>query len=128
MILLFLWALGLSSEAHINFLVQQTPDSLALQDTIELPFNFEDEEAYPYMEDEEESPLFLDNPENVKSSYEYDPENDEYILRKKIGEFDYRPPAHLGREEYWDIRFEQMLRDFWRQKASGAEATGDEGL
>jgi len=130
-VFLFLWACGLSSEAHINFSLQepQIPtDTLSSQDTIQLPFEFEDEEEYPYLEEEEESPLFLKEPENVKSSYEYDPESDEYILRKKIGDFNYRPPAHLSREQFWDYRFEQMMRDFWRQKASGVEATGDEGL
>ncbi|MGM0532097.1 MAG: cell surface protein SprA, partial [Bacteroidota bacterium] len=125
-----MWACALSSEAHINFFFQQpqTPDSLTPQDSIELPFKFEDEDAYPYMEDEEESPLFLRDPENVKSSYEYDPDSDEYILQKKIGEFDYRPPAHLNREQYWDIKFDQMLKNFWRQKASGVESTDDEGI
>lgn len=130
LIFLFLWACGMSSEAHINFFIQepQSPDSLNPEDTIQLPYEFEDEEEYPFLEDDEESPLFLKEPENVKSSYEYDPENDEYILKKKIGDFDYRPPAHLSREQYWNYRFEQMMRDFWRQKASGVETTGDEGL
>ncbi|MFW5944710.1 MAG: cell surface protein SprA, partial [Bacteroidota bacterium] len=130
LIFLFLWACGLSAAAHINFSLHQsqTPDSLSPQDTIKLPYEFEDEEGYPFTEDKETSPLFLNKPENVRSSYEYDPENDEYIFKKKIGDFDYRPPSHMTREQYWDYRFEQMLRDFWRQKASGGETTEDEGL
>jgi cell surface protein SprA len=130
LIFLFLWASGLSSEAHINFFTQEPPstESSLPQDSIKLPYEFEDEEQYPYIQRDTSSPLFLNDPDNIKSSYEYDPETDEYILKKKIGEFDYRPPAHLTREQYWDYKFDNMLKDFWRQKASGMEASEEEGL
>ncbi len=126
---LILWAFAFQAEAHNTFFehYQQPPDT-SKNDTIDLPFEFEDEEEFPLFEKEKSSPLFLQSPENIKSEYEYDPETDEYIFRKKVGEFDYRSPAYLSRDQYWDYKFEQMIRDYWRQKASGMESTGDQGL
>lgn len=130
LLFLFMWAFAFTSEAHIRFSHQlpQNPDSLAPQDTVDLPYEFEDEGEYIFQKDQKKSPLFLKDPENVRSFYEYDAENDEYILRRKVGDFDYRMPTHLGRDQYWDFKFEQMMRDFWQQKASGMEMSQDEGL
>ena len=128
--LVLLWACGLTSEAHNNFLFQepQSPGTPSPQDSIRLPYEFEDMDEYPFEDQSSQSPLFLKDPENIESSYEYDPESDEYILKKRIGEFDYREPVNLEREQYWDLKFNEMLQDFWRQKASGMETGGDEGL
>lgn len=128
-LMLFLWALAINSEAHIRFSAQRVlPPDTTDNDTIDLPFEMEQEPDVPFLQEKKESPLFLEDPENLKSSYEYDPETDEYILRKKIGEMEYQSPSHITRQQYWDYKFEQMIRDYWKQKASGAEAQGDDGL
>ena len=130
LLFLFMWAFAMTSEAHIHFSMQlpQNPDSTAPRDTIDLPYEFEDEQEYLFQKEKERSPLFLKDPENMRSFYEYDADSDEYILKKKVGDFDYRMPTHLSRDQYWDHQFEKMVRDFWRQKASGMEATEDDGL
>ena len=125
-----MWAFALSTEAHIHFSLQlpQSPDSLTPQDTIDLPYEFQDEGEYIFHQKKKQSPLFMKDPDNIRSYYEYDAENDEYILKKKIGDFDYRLPTHMTRDQYWDYQFGQMLNDFWQQKASGVQPVGDEGL
>ncbi|MFP4018116.1 MAG: hypothetical protein ACLFUH_02610, partial [Bacteroidales bacterium] len=125
-----LWALAIQAEAHNSFFqTNSLQESFPENDTIRLPYNFEDVEAFPFFQTKKKSPLFLDYPDNIESSSEYDTEKDEYILKQQIGEFDYRPPAHIDREQYWDYQFEQMVRDYWRQKASGGETSEeDEGL
>jgi len=129
-LLLIVWAFASNAEAHIHFSMQQPqqPDTISPTDTTDLPYEFDDEPQYIFQKDKQESPLFLKDPKNIKSFYEYDAQRDEYILKKKIGDFDYRMPSHLNRQQYWDYQFEQMLRNFWQQKASGVEATEDQGL
>ncbi|MFO8236370.1 MAG: cell surface protein SprA [Bacteroidales bacterium] len=117
-----LWALAIEAEAHNSFFQTEGYES----DTIRLPYNFEDTDEFPFFREGKESPLFLDMPDNIKYSSEYDPEQDAYILQQSIGEFDYRPPAAIDRDQYWDYQFEQMIRDFWRQKASGVETSGED--
>jgi len=126
---LILWAFAMNTKAHIPFLgTTFPPQDTTNNDTIDLPYEFEGEGEFLFGEEQQRSPLFLEDPENIKSSFEYDPNSDEYIYRKKIGDLDYRAPSHLTRDQYWDYKFEQMTRDYWRQKASGMEAEGDEGL
>ena len=44
-----------------------------------------DDLIYP-VDDSTQSPLYLTPPQNIKTSVEYDPETNEYILLKKIGD------------------------------------------
>ena len=119
----------MNAKAHIPFFgATLPPQDTTINDSIDLPYGFEGTDEFPFGAQEEESPLFLEDPENIKSSFEYDPDSDEYIYRKKIGDLDYRSPSHLTKDQYWDYKFEQMTREYWRQKASGMEAEGDEGL
>ena len=124
-----LWAFASEVKAHNNFFIQSTqPPDTSENDSIRLPYEFDSEGEFPFFGEENKSPLFMEDPENIETSSEYDPETDQYILKKKIGDFNYRQPAYIDREEYWDYRFEQMTRDFWRQRASGMEGTAGEGL
>ena len=130
LLFLFMWAFSVSAEAHIHFSMQtgQDTDSLTPRDTVDLPYEFEDEKEFIFQDQKKTSPLFLKDPGNIRSFYEYDAQTDEYILRKKVGNFDYRLPTHMTRDQYWDYQFNQMLNDYWQQKARGMEATSDEGL
>ncbi len=125
-----LWAFSFTAKAHIGFYGEPVnpPDSITSNDTIKLPYEFEDQDEFSFFPKKYDSPLFLNNPENIKSTFEYDPIADEYILKQKVGEFDFRPPAHLNSDQYWDYKFEQLVRDYWRQKARGETAEGDGGL
>jgi len=124
-----LWAFAIHSKAHNRFLDQENlPPDTTKNDSIKLPYEFEGEKEFPFGEEEPRSPLYLNDPDNVKSSFEYDPETDEYIYKKNIGDLEYRSPSHLTREQYWNYKFERMIRDYWRQKASGMETEGDQGL
>ena len=127
--LVVLWAFAISSKAHIPFFYsEQLPPDTTKNDTVDLPYEFEGDERFPFGEDQRKSPLFLNDPDNIKSSFDYDPETNEYIYRKRIGNLDYRAPSRMSKDEYWDYKFEQMTREYWRQKASGMEGDGDEGL
>jgi len=42
------------------------------------------------------SPFFLNNPSNIRETVVYDAEKNEYIIYKKAGSLDYRPPVHMS--------------------------------
>jgi len=95
------------------------------QDT--LKFQFEDQGQYSY-DKQEESPLYLESPSNIKDTVEYDPATNEYIISKKIGNYDYRPSKRMTQEEYQEYQFEQALRSYWRNRARGNNADAQTGL
>ncbi len=113
---------GIHAQARSLYLFQsvvQTDDSLK--------FQFKDQKIYD-IQSPEESPLYLENPSNIKDTVEYDPATNEYIISKKIGDYDYRPSSRMTLEEYQDYQFEQSLRNYWRQKARGESMDAQAGL
>ncbi|MCG8411984.1 MAG: cell surface protein SprA [Bacteroidales bacterium] len=75
-----------------------------------------------------QSPLYLDNPSNIKDTVSYDSEKNEYIISKKIGQLNYRPSLRMPLGEYMDYQFEQSMRNYWRQKARGDNSLVQSGL
>lgn len=73
-------------------------------------------------ETQESSPLFLNNPSNLKSSVIYDPVKNEYIIYEKIGEFDYRTPVHMSPDEFRKYEYTRAMREYWQSRISGQEA------
>ena len=73
-------------------------------------------------ESKQKTPLFLDNPSNIKSSVIYNPDKNEYILYQKIGAFDYRTPVHMSPEEFRKYEYSRAMRDYWQSRISGDES------
>ena len=111
-----------NAQAKILFVFQSD-----FQKSDSLKYQFNDEENYNY-EVQEGSPLYLESPSNIKDTVEYDPETNEYIISKKIGDYDYRPSKRMTLEEYQDYQLEQNLRNYWRQRAKGESLETQTGL
>ncbi len=91
------------------------------QDTTKNPaLKLKDDSGIPW-EPTPKSPLFLDNPSNLKSSVVYDPVKNEYILYRKVGSLDYRTPVHMSPEEYRDYEYNKAMREYWESRISGKE-------
>ncbi len=72
-------------------------------------------------ESSQRSPLFLDNPSNVKSTVIYNPERNEYVIYQKVGVFDYRPPVYMNPQEFRKYQFDKAMREYWQSRISGQE-------
>ncbi len=91
-------------------------DTLRIDTTGVLPFQFKDEAAFEYPNPEDSSKLFLDKPSNIKSSIEYDPITGEYIFYEKVGDLNYRLPKTMSRKEFQHYDFNQSIKNYWRQR------------
>ena len=93
----------------------ETEDGSETDSSISLPFPFEDD---PYYEPAgSNSPLYLNNPSNVQTTTEYDPETNQYNTTQTIGSDDYRSPSYMTFEEYQDYDMDKALQDYWRDKS-----------
>jgi cell surface protein SprA len=101
----------------------QSPVQPSVQtDTIgRSPLKLRENSGIPW-ESKQKSPLFLDNPSNLKSSVVYDPAKNEYIIYQKIGVLDYRTPVHMSPEEFRKYEYSRAMRDYWQSRVSGEEA------
>ncbi|PLX18923.1 MAG: cell surface protein SprA, partial [Salinivirgaceae bacterium] len=82
-----------------------------------LPFNFSDDSYLLIDSTRFRSPLMMDIPDLLKEEVEYDPDNNRYILRSKIGTRDYKAPRYLSVEDYLNYDLETFKHDFWKNRA-----------
>jgi len=66
----------------------------------------------------------LKNPSNFKSKVEYDPETNQYVVKNKVGNLDYRQPYYMEPSEYRKYEMQKTVRDYWKQQANGGKGTG----
>ena len=86
-------------------------------DSLALPYPLQD--SYDPTPTGNNNGLYLNDPENIQTQIEYNPESDEYDIEQTVGEgMDYRPPTYMSFEEYQDYNANQALRDYWREKAA----------
>jgi cell surface protein SprA len=82
-----------------------------------LPFNFSDDSNLLIDSTRFRSPLMMETPDLLKEEIEYDPDNNRYILRSKIGTRDYKAPRYLSVDDYLDYDLETFKKDYWKQRA-----------
>jgi len=98
-------------------------DTLSGKDTTNLLFPFNDNTGNPYLDDQNQSPLFLNNPSNIKREIIYNPETNTYEFVNKIGDFDYRPPTTLDFKDYQKYNLNQDVQKYWNERAQTSETT-----
>lgn len=92
-------------------------DDTTRQNQFNLPYNFSDDSYLLIDSTRFRSPLMMETPDLLKEEIEYDPENNRYILRSKIGKRDYKTPRYLSVEDYINYDLESFKRDYWKQRA-----------
>lgn len=85
-------------------------------DSLALPYPIPD--SYDPTPTGESNGLYLNDPSNIETEVDYDPESGEYNIEQNVGDdFYYRPPTYMSFDEYQDYNANQALRDYWREKA-----------
>ncbi|HPS61699.1 MAG TPA: hypothetical protein PLK82_01490, partial [Bacteroidales bacterium] len=81
--------------------------------TLRYPFN--EETVLPGSGNE--SPIYLNNPSNIKSVVEYDPVTRQYYNTYKIGETVYRIPTTLSFDEFQNQDMQSMINQYWKERS-----------
>lgn len=82
-----------------------------------LPYEFKDSKDDTVAKNERTSPLYLESLGNVKKKVEYDSATKSYYLMERVGNFWYRRPKALTKEEYLAYDIAQSKEDFWFRRA-----------
>ena len=67
------------------------------------------------------SSLDLQDPNNITTTVEYQPETGTYIIRTKLGDTDITTPYLLTQEEYNHFAEKQIMHTYWQQKIGEVE-------
>ncbi|MBP6335809.1 MAG: cell surface protein SprA, partial [Bacteroidia bacterium] len=87
-------------------------------DTTALPYPFKDRISDPYSSPIDDSPLFLKDPENIKSDVQYDTENNRYNINDNVGTLFYRNPTYMSFDEFVEHEFKRSTLDYWKVRAT----------
>ncbi len=83
-----------------------------------LPYNFDDQSGLLMDSTRFHSPLMMETPEFIKEELEFDPDNNRYIIRHKLGkDIDYKAPTYLSIEDYLEYDLNTFRNNYWRQRA-----------
>ncbi|MDQ2179977.1 cell surface protein SprA [Marinifilum sp. D714] len=93
-----------------------------------LRYPFDDENDNLEYGSQQQSPLYLKDPSNIKTSIKYDPATGNYILVKTIGDMTYRRAITMTAEEYEQYVAENSIRDYWMQRSRNDGAGGNNEL
>ena len=67
------------------------------------------------------SSLDLQDPDNITTTVEYQPETGTYVLRTRIGDTDITTPYLLTQDEYNHYAERQIMHSYWQQKIGEVE-------
>lgn len=81
----------------------------------DLPYKFNDNNGgQPNYDDK--SGLYLENPSNIKTETNYNPQTGNYDITQKIGDMDYRPETYVEFKDYQDQLFKEAVKNHWKSK------------
>ncbi len=63
----------------------------------------------------------LQDPENMVTSVEYQPDQNNYILRTKVGDIEVATPIVMSEQEYRNYSQQQAMQSYWQEKISAVE-------
>lgn len=93
-------------------------DSPAGCDTCDLPYPMQDQSYLDPMYYNNNGPLKLNDPNNIKTSVTYNPDSNVYEVNQKLGnKLDYRPPTYMTFEEYVYYDMKKAVHDYWKQRS-----------
>jgi len=71
-------------------------------------------------------PLDAPQPENVKTTVEYDLRSGSYVMRTKVGETEITTPFTMSDKEYYNFSARNELADYWKELNAKAEVDNED--
>ena len=93
-------------------------------DTLQMPYPFNDNQTDIISNSPQQSPLFLNTPSNIQTNVQYNPETHEYDITETFGENNFRNPTYMTFSEYYRNQFKNSTNDYWKQKAEEDNISG----
>lgn len=117
------------SKLHISFVAILLALGVQAQDTTNtsLPYPINDREG-DFLRDGEKNPFYLNDPEAIVQTVEYDPETDTYIITETVNGRNIKPPTYMTFDEYLDFTLKQENEDYWNTRTSTEKLLKDKNI
>lgn len=115
------------ASSHNNILAFENVVLPADSPEIDLPYPFDDnDQGGP--ENSNTGGLYLNNPSNIESGFQYDPETGTYNYYEKIGDNYFKYPTYMDFDEYIEYDSKKSLQDYWQQKSEADDLNQTKGF
>ena len=85
---------------------------------VDLRYPFQDNSLTPFAPNGY-TPFSLQNPGNIQSRFEYDPETGNYYYKESLGDkTQFRPETYMTFDEFQDYKFQKSIEDYWGEKVA----------
>ena len=88
------------------------PDSTKLIYPVPTPTGNPMEDLY------NQSPLYLNDPQNINTEIIYDPVTRQYTFKRRIGDFYYDTPVTMSESEYLEYQSKKGIMEYWKERRS----------
>ena len=95
---------------HVPYPVE--PDTTKLIYPIPVPT------GNPMLDLNNQSPFYLNDPDNFQTEIIYDPLTGQYTFKRRIGQFYYDTPTTLTQSEYLDYQNRRGIQQYWKERRS----------
>ena len=65
-----------------------------------------------------QSPLYLSDPDNFQTEIIYDPLTGQYTFKRRVGQFYYDTPTTLTQNEYFEYQNRKGIQEYWKERRS----------
>ena len=133
LILVFLLTLGIAtanlnalSEANMLFQNPETNDVDSDEQPISRDYTISKTTQDNYDDINKKIPLDAPQPDNVKTTVEYDINSGNYIVRTRVGDMEIATPFSLTDKEYQKISSRKEQNDYWKELNAKVEVDNEE--
>lgn len=92
-----------------------------------LPFKIRMEFLSPF-DYRNQTPLFLNNPSNLETTFNYDPDSKQFVLTQKMGSLEYRKPQIVSFKDFQTFTHKKTIHDFWKQSSRSIRSNNKGGI
>ncbi|MDQ3049643.1 MAG: cell surface protein SprA [Bacteroidota bacterium] len=118
---------GIDSDSFFNRYTSETVIDTPEKDII-LPYPWEDNLTDPFSNTPSQSPLFLEDPSNISTSVDYDPEENQYNINEKMGDRFYRNPTYLTFDEFVRSEYSKSTSNYWKEISGSSDAASKRSI
>jgi cell surface protein SprA len=111
-----------SAEATFGLAAQLLPVEQAPDTTVKIPYPIPVDDGSPSYQIDNDSPLYLSDPPNIKREIIYDPVTRQYNFVSTVGGFSYRTPTPMSQDEYMEYQNRKGVKKYWDQRSSSSTA------
>jgi len=90
---------------------------------VNLLFPFNDYTGNPYIDKQNQSPLFLKDPSNIQHEIRYNPVTKTYEFVSKVGDFTYRTPTTMSFQDFEKFKAKEDIQNYWKERAQTTGTT-----